>query len=63
PERPVRFLPVDLGVLTCKRESETSVHAVTPVRSGDGHVEVLELSTREVTPIIDEFKKLEAQEG
>src|SRR5215469_8373911 len=25
--RPVRFVPVDLGVLTCKRESETSVHA------------------------------------
>jgi PAS domain-containing protein len=37
--------------------------AVTPVRGRDGHVEVLEVSAREVTPIIDEFKKLQAQEG
>jgi len=37
--------------------------SVTPVRSTDGHVEVLELSVREVTPIIAEFKKLQAQEG
>ncbi len=37
--------------------------AVTPVRGLDGHVEILELSTRDVTPIIDEFKKLQAQEG
>jgi PAS domain-containing protein len=36
--------------------------AVTPVRGGDGHVEVLELSTREVTPIITEYKKLLEQE-
>jgi PAS domain-containing protein len=31
---------------------------VTPVRGADGHVEVLEFSAREVTPIISEFKKL-----
>jgi PAS domain-containing protein len=37
--------------------------AVTPVRGRDGHVEILELSVREVTPIIDEFKKLLAQAG
>ena len=36
--------------------------AVTPVRGLDGHVEVLELSVREVTPIIEEFKKLQTQE-
>jgi PAS domain-containing protein len=37
--------------------------AVTPVRGSDGHVEVLEFSAREVTPIIDEYKKLEAHEN
>ena len=37
--------------------------AVTPVRGSGGRIEVLELSTREVTPIIDEFKKLQAEEG
>ena len=36
--------------------------SVTPVRGTDGHVEVLELSVREVTPIIDEYKKLQAQQ-
>jgi PAS domain S-box-containing protein len=36
---------------------------VTPIRGPDGHVEILELSAREVTSIIDEFKKLQAQEG
>jgi PAS domain-containing protein len=35
---------------------------VTPVRGSDGHVEVLELSAREVTPIIAQYKKLEEQQ-
>jgi PAS domain-containing protein len=37
--------------------------AVTPVRGSNGRIEVLELSTREVTPIIDEFRKLQADQG
>ncbi len=37
--------------------------SITPVRGTDGHVEVLEFSAREVTPLISEFKKLQAQEG
>lgn len=35
--------------------------SVTPIHGLDGHVEVLEFSAREVTPIIAEFKKLEQQ--
>lgn len=37
--------------------------SVKPVRGIDGRVEVLEFSTREVTPIIDEFKRLQDLEG
>jgi hypothetical protein len=37
--------------------------SVTPVRGRDGHVEVLEFSAREVTPVITEFKKLQNQQG
>ena len=36
--------------------------AVTPIRDRDGHVEVLEFSAREVTPIITEYKKMQDQE-
>jgi PAS domain-containing protein len=32
--------------------------AVTPVRNSRGEIEVLEFSTREVTPIINKFKEL-----
>jgi PAS domain-containing protein len=34
---------------------------VTPVRGTDGHVEVLELSTREVTSIIEQFQSMQAE--
>jgi len=34
---------------------------VTPVRGNNGQVEMLELSAREVTPIINEFRLMEAQ--
>jgi PAS domain-containing protein len=36
--------------------------SVTPIRGLDGHVEVLEWSAREVTPVIAEFKKLQHRE-
>jgi PAS domain S-box-containing protein len=32
---------------------------VTPVRGANGRVEALEFSAREVTPVVEEFKKLE----
>jgi PAS domain-containing protein len=34
--------------------------AVTPIRGLDGHVEVLELSSREVTSIIEQFQSMQA---
>jgi PAS domain-containing protein len=34
---------------------------VTPVRGLDGHVEVLELSAREVTSIIEQFQSMQAE--
>jgi len=50
--------PSSRGVL---RERYWST-SVTPVRGLDGHVEVLEFSAREVTPIITEYQKLKEQE-
>lgn len=34
---------------------------VTPLRGGKGEIEFLELSAREVTPIIDQFQELQAE--
>lgn len=50
--------PANPGVLQ-ERYFSTSI---TPIRGNDGHVEVLEFSAREVTPVIVEFKKLQAEE-
>jgi PAS domain S-box-containing protein len=36
---------------------------VQPVRCGQGTEEVLELSAREITPVIDDFRALEAEQG
>ena len=36
---------------------------VTPLRSASGEIEMLELSSREVTAIIGMFRALEAEEG
>jgi PAS domain-containing protein len=36
---------------------------VTPVRGASGEIEMLELSSREVTAIIDKFRALQAEEG
>jgi PAS domain-containing protein len=35
---------------------------VTPIRDEDGQIEVLELSTREVTAIIDEYRRLQSEQ-
>jgi hypothetical protein len=36
---------------------------VVPVHGLGGEVDLLELSAREVTPIIDQFKKLQGEAG
>jgi len=36
---------------------------ITPLRGLDGHVEVLEFSAREITPIIAQFRELQGQEN
>ena len=36
---------------------------VTPLRAPDGHVEMLELSAREVTSVISDFRSMQAQQG
>jgi PAS domain-containing protein len=49
--------PVHPGVFVERYWSSS----VTPIRGGSGEIEVLELSAREVTPIIEWFRSIDAE--